>query len=128
MTDLICGEDPEPSERHPAGLLCVPVRPGPTGCVVRLFRTPPGGRTAVGFTTERRLTATLGPDQAWIGLAEPALHALAAPLGVTTVTVDPQLTAPSTARSRAAGSKARPAPVAQLRPVHAGDPQPLRIG
>ncbi|MFI2640762.1 SAV_915 family protein [Streptomyces sp. NPDC018610] len=96
MAELRYGEDPEPSDPSPAGPLYVPVRPGPCGCVARLFRTPLGDRTAVGFTSALRLTATLGPDQAWIPLAEPALRALAAPLGVTTVTVDPQLTAPAT--------------------------------
>ncbi|MEU5344165.1 MULTISPECIES: SAV_915 family protein [unclassified Streptomyces] len=94
MTDLACAEDPEPSERFPAGPLYVPVRPGPTGCSTRLFRTPLGARTAVGFTSRERLTATLGDGQAWIRLAEPVLRALTGPLGVSTVTVDPQFSAP----------------------------------
>ncbi|MEU6416077.1 SAV_915 family protein [Streptomyces spiralis] len=97
MTELLYDDDPEPSDRFPAGPLYVPVRPGPSGCVVRLFRTPLGDRTAVGFTSAHRLTATLGPDQAWIRLAEPALRALTAPLGVSTLTVDPQFTAPAPA-------------------------------
>ncbi|MFF4316614.1 SAV_915 family protein [Streptomyces sp. 900105755] len=97
MPELLCGDDPEPSDRSPAGSLFVPVRPGPAGCAARFFRTPLGERTAVGFTSARRLAATLGPGQAWIRLAEPALRALAAPLGVTTVTVDPQLSAPAPA-------------------------------
>ncbi|MEW2565829.1 SAV_915 family protein [Streptomyces sp. NPDC047070] len=87
-------EDPEPSERVPAGLLFVPVRSGPAGCTARFFRTPLGGRTAVGFTSAARLAATLGTEQACIRLSEPALRALAAPLGVTALTVDPQLSAP----------------------------------
>ncbi|ORT53442.1 SAV_915 family protein [Streptomyces sp. CB03238] len=95
MAQLPCGDDPEPSEPAPAGPLYVPVRPGPLGCAVRLFRTPPGGRTAVCFTTEHRLTTALGPHQAWIRLAHPALRTLTAPLGVTTVTVDPRFTAPA---------------------------------
>ncbi|MEV6839445.1 SAV_915 family protein [Streptomyces sp. NPDC051133] len=95
MAQLPYGEDPEPSDRLPAGPLYVPVRPGPSGCAARLFRTPLGERTAVGFTSEHRLTATLGAGQAWIRLAEPALRALTAPLGVTVLTVDPQLTAPA---------------------------------
>ncbi|MGW2210769.1 SAV_915 family protein [Streptomyces sp. NPDC001781] len=93
MAEPLYGEDPEPSDRCPAGPLYVPVRPGLCGCAARLFRTPLGERTAVGFTSECWLTATLGSDQAWIRLAEPALRALTAPLGVTTVTVDPQFTA-----------------------------------
>ncbi|MGW7424232.1 SAV_915 family protein [Streptomyces sp. NPDC054813] len=105
MPELLCGDDPEPSDRSPAGPLFVPVRPGPAGCAARLFRTPLGERTAVGFTSARQLAATLGPDQAWIRLAEPALRALTAPLGVTTVTVDPQLSAPA------------PTPVGPLAPV-----------
>lgn len=98
MSPLDPAEDPEPSEPGPAGplhVLCVPVRPGTTGCAARFFRTPLGDRTAVGFTSSARLTATLGAGHPWIRLAEPALRALAAPLGVTTVTVDPQLSAPA---------------------------------
>ncbi|MEV6532563.1 SAV_915 family protein [Streptomyces sp. NPDC051639] len=99
MQQLSCGEDPEPCERFPAGALFVPVRPGSAGCAARLFRTPLGERTAVGFTSERRLTTTLGPEQAWIRLAEPALRALAEPLGVTKVTVDPSFSAPAPAQA-----------------------------
>ncbi|MFF5537381.1 SAV_915 family protein [Streptomyces cinerochromogenes] len=95
MTELPYGDDPEPSDPFPAGPLYVPVRTGPSGCAARLFRTALGDRTAVGFTSALRLAATLGPGQAWIRLAEPALRALTAPLGVTTVTVDPQFTAPA---------------------------------
>ncbi|MFJ7071111.1 SAV_915 family protein [Streptomyces sp. NPDC098781] len=95
MADIQYDEDPEPSERFPAGLLYVPVRPGQAACAARLFRTPLGDRTAVGFTSRPRLTATLGADQRWIRLAEPALRSLIAPLGVTTVTVDPQFCAPA---------------------------------
>ncbi|MET8632735.1 SAV_915 family protein [Streptomyces sp. NPDC004074] len=102
MTDILSGEDPEPCERFPAGPLFVPVRSGPVGCAARIFRTPLGDRTAVGFTSEERLIATLGSDQQWIRLAEPALRALTAPLGVTTVTVDPQFSAPAPTPTRAA--------------------------
>ncbi|MER5760568.1 SAV_915 family protein [Streptomyces sp. NPDC002082] len=90
-------EDPEPSEPVPAGPLYVPVRPGPAGCSARFYRTPPGERTAVGFTSEARLTATLGTHQSWIRLSEPALRALAEPLGVGRLTVDPQFSAPAPA-------------------------------
>ncbi|WP_406446791.1 hypothetical protein OHB14_49600 [Streptomyces sp. NBC_01613] len=83
MTDILSGEDPEPADRLPAGPLFVPVRPGPSGCAARLFRTPLGERTAVAFTSVRTLTSTLGPDQAWIRLAEPALRALTASGRVT---------------------------------------------
>lgn len=95
MSTAMHPEDPEPSERVPAGPLYVPVRPGPAGCSARFFRTPPGERTAVGFTSEERLTATLGADQSWIRLSEPALRALAEPLGVRRLTVDPQFSAPA---------------------------------
>jgi hypothetical protein len=91
------GDDPEPCDRPPGGPLYVPVLPGPAGAAARLFRTPLGGRTAVAFTSERRLTVTLGPGQRWVTLAEPALRALAAPLGVTALVVDPQLAAPAVA-------------------------------
>jgi hypothetical protein len=95
MTATLICEDPEPSERVPAGPLYVPVRPGPLGDAALLFRTPLGGRTAVAFTSVRALADTLGAGQPWIRLAEPALRALAAPLGVTTITIDPQLMAPA---------------------------------
>ncbi|MEU4097318.1 SAV_915 family protein [Streptomyces sp. NPDC026673] len=98
MTELMYGDDPEPSDPSPAGrreTLYVPVRSGPAGCVARMFRTPLGGRTAVGFTTPERLAETLGADQRWITLSEHALRALARPLGVTALTVDPQFAAPA---------------------------------
>ncbi|MGW3667140.1 SAV_915 family protein [Streptomyces sp. NPDC005141] len=109
MSPLDRSEDPEPAERFPAGRhglrlpgpLFVPVRPGPTGCTARFFRTPLGARTAVGFTSAAKLTATLGAGQTWIRLSEPALRALAAPLGVTALTVDPQLSAPTADRAAA---------------------------
>ncbi|MEV8546610.1 SAV_915 family protein [Streptomyces sp. NPDC051572] len=100
--DPAATEDPEPAEPVPAGLLFVPVRPGPAGCTARFFRTPLGGRTAVGFTSAARLAATLGSEQACIRLSEPALRALAAPLGVTALTVDPQFSAPAADRTAAA--------------------------
>ncbi|MFI1004121.1 SAV_915 family protein [Streptomyces galbus] len=93
MADVPYSEDPEPSDPFPAGPLFVPVRPGPARYVTRVFRTPLGDRTAVAFTSLDRLHADLGPGQAWIRLAEPALRALTEPLGVTVVTVDPQFTA-----------------------------------
>ncbi|SEG80534.1 hypothetical protein SAMN05216223_11249 [Actinacidiphila yanglinensis] len=95
MTVTCHAEDPEPAERFPAGPLFVPVRPGPGGCSARFFRTPLGARTAVGFTSRERLSAALGAEQAWIRLSEPALRALAEPLGVGLLTVDPQLSAPA---------------------------------
>ncbi|MEV6702421.1 SAV_915 family protein [Streptomyces sp. NPDC051453] len=102
MSPVEFPEDPEPAERAPAGLLHVPVRSGPAGCTARFFRTPLGGRTAVGFTSAAKLAATLGTDQASIRLSEPALRALAAPLGVTALTVDPPFTAPAADRTTAA--------------------------
>lgn len=94
-------EDPEPLERIPAGPLFVPVRPGPSGCSARFFLTPLGARTAVGFTTEEKLRATLGTGQPHIRLSEPALRTLALPVGVTFLTVDPQFCAPAAAKSPA---------------------------
>ncbi|MFJ6725279.1 SAV_915 family protein [Streptomyces sp. NPDC091281] len=120
MAAPLCGDDPEPCERTPAGPLYVPVRPGPAGNVTRLFRTPLGARTAVGFTSAARLAATLGTGQPWIRLAEPALRALTAPLGVTTVTVDPPLSAPAPASSAPAPAPSAPAPAAE-RPAPAPD-------
>ncbi|MEU6119786.1 SAV_915 family protein [Streptomyces sp. NPDC047117] len=95
MPDTLFTEDPEPYEHGPAGPLYVPVRPGPMGYAARLCRTPLGCRTAVGFTSADRLLGALGPGVAWIRLAEPALRALVAPLGVDRVTVDPRFAAPN---------------------------------
>ncbi|WP_432035104.1 SAV_915 family protein [Streptomyces cucumeris] len=91
MTELRYGEDAEPSERVPAGPLYVPVRPGHESCAVQVFRTPLGGRAAVAFSTERRLTEVLGARQQWIRLAAPMLRALTEPLGVTDLIVDPRV-------------------------------------
>lgn len=99
-------DEPGPGEPVPAGHLCVPVRPGAHGVTARLFRTPVGARTAVGFTTPGRLRATLGAGQPWIPLSEPALRALARPLGIRALTVDPTLTAPRAAREAAPSGKA----------------------
>lgn len=84
---------------------------------MRLFRTPLGERTAVGFTSRRRLSATLGDDQPSIRLSQPALRALAAPLGGTTATVDPLFTAPApTPVADTTTPKApAPAPASELR-------------
>ncbi|MFD8417441.1 MULTISPECIES: SAV_915 family protein [unclassified Streptomyces] len=88
-------DDPEPEERVPAGLLYVPVRPGScTEAVIRLFRTPLGTRTAVGFTRPARLTAVLGAGHPYIRLSEAALRRMCEPLGADLVTVDPALSAP----------------------------------
>ncbi|MEU1088881.1 SAV_915 family protein [Streptomyces sp. NPDC005892] len=89
--------DSDPLEPVPAGPLFVPVRPGSVRCPSSVralfFRTPLGARTAVGFTSEQRLVATLGTGQQWVRLCETALRALAAPLGVPALTVDPPLSA-----------------------------------
>lgn len=72
--------------------LYVPVRQGPAGSVVRLWRTPYGCRTAVAFTTDRLLRSVLGPTQPWIRLSAAALRRLTEPLGTTHLTIDPILT------------------------------------
>ncbi|MEU5210986.1 SAV_915 family protein [Streptomyces sp. NPDC020742] len=100
MSHHLYAEDPEPADRVPAGPLFVPVRSGPAGCTARLFRTPIGGRTAVGFTSAQRLAAALGAGQCWIRLSESALRALAEPVGATALTVDPRLTAEVSRRPR----------------------------
>jgi len=72
--------------------LYVPIRQGPAGNVVRLWRTPYGSRTAVAFTTDRLLRSVLGPTQPWIRLSAAALRRLTEPLGTTHLTIDPILT------------------------------------
>ncbi|MFB6826462.1 SAV_915 family protein [Streptomyces virginiae] len=102
-------DDPEPEERVPAGPLYVPVLPGRAEVVVRLFRTPLGARTAVGFTSADRLATTLGAGQRWIRLSESALRAMAEPIGATLLTVDPTLTAPPVTGTTA-GTATAPVP------------------
>jgi hypothetical protein len=112
MTECQATEDPEPLDRVPAGRrLFVPVRSGPAGCTARFFRTALGGRTAVAFTSEERLVRTLGPDQPWIRLSEPALRALGAPLGVGSLRIDPRLSAPAPISAPAQVPASAPAPV-----------------
>ncbi|MFG2179967.1 SAV_915 family protein [Streptomyces abikoensis] len=86
-------DDGEPSHPGPARPLYIPVRPCPVGFALRVFRTPLGARTAVAFTSRRRLSDCLGPGVPSVRLSLPAVQALAAPLGVGQVSVDPQLTA-----------------------------------
>ncbi|MFJ2592498.1 SAV_915 family protein [Streptomyces erythrochromogenes] len=88
-------DDPEPEERVPAGPLHVPVRPGTAEVVPRMFRTPLGDRTAVGFTRPDLPATTLGRGHPRIRPSESALRALAAPLGGCRLTIDPTFTAPA---------------------------------
>ncbi|MER8071029.1 SAV_915 family protein [Streptomyces sp. NPDC094034] len=105
-TAPVADPDADPDEPRAARPLYVPVRLGSAGGhQLRFARTPLGARTAIGFTSSLRLTAVLGEGQPWIRLAEPALRALAEPLGAALVTVDPQLTAPA------------PAPAGDVRPA-----------
>ncbi|WP_239069569.1 MULTISPECIES: SAV_915 family protein [unclassified Streptomyces] len=122
MVEHQYAEDPEPSERIPAGPLLVPVRPGSAGCTARFFRTPLGGRTAVAFTTEQRLVAALGAGQEWIRLSASALHELGAPLGVTALTVDPSLVAPAPRPVGTTAHLGTTAPVRTAGPVKAAGP------
>ncbi|WP_328724672.1 SAV_915 family protein [Streptomyces sp. NBC_00259] len=100
MSPVDHSEDPEPSERVPAGPLFVPVRPGPSGSTGMFFRSPLGCRRAVGFTSQQKLLATLGEDQAFVRLSEPALRALAEPLGVLRPGPRAALRVPATPRNR----------------------------
>ncbi|MFI5617143.1 SAV_915 family protein [Streptomyces sp. NPDC051567] len=106
-------EDPEPEEQIPAGPLYVPARPGTTttAVVIRMFRTPLGERTAVGFTDAELLAVTLGADQPWVRLSESALRAVAAPLGADRLTIDPTFSASAVTPVpvRAAGATVRAA-------------------
>ncbi|MFC6065282.1 SAV_915 family protein [Streptomyces ochraceiscleroticus] len=108
MSDVSPAEEPEARGQGRAGALYVPVRPGPAGYAARLFRTPLGERTAVGFTTLQQLVSTLGPGQAWIKLSEPALRALTVPLGITRLLLNPSLAASTAAPSARAAAPRLP--------------------
>ncbi|AVZ76088.1 hypothetical protein SLUN_31700 [Streptomyces lunaelactis] len=118
----------DPDERRPAGPLYVPVRLGSAGGhQLRFMRTPLGVRTAVGFTSREQLVAVLGERQPWIRLAEPALRTLAEPIGVTTVTVDPQLTAPAPAVASLPASGPVPASAQPCARRPEGDPDAVGV-
>ncbi|MEY9846567.1 SAV_915 family protein [Streptacidiphilus sp. MAP5-3] len=106
MLTPVIGEDPEPGERIPAGLLLVPVRSGPAGEVIRFFRSPRGARTAIAFTSERQLAAVLGAEHRCVRLSEASLRGMAAALGVAELTVDPLVVASSPTASSSAESTA----------------------
>lgn len=115
MSECPADEDPDPAGPGPAAraVLYVPVRPAPGGCTTRFFRTPLGERTAVAFTSRAKLAAVLGTGQPAIRLSVGALRALAAPVGVRRLTVDPRLVAPAPAPSRT------PAPASAFLPAAA---------
>ncbi|MFC5719145.1 SAV_915 family protein [Streptomyces gamaensis] len=83
-----------PLDRGSADPLYVPVRPCADGFALRIFRSPLGARTAVAFTSRARLLAVLGAGHDCVRLSLDAVHALTAPLGIDSVRLDPQLTAP----------------------------------
>jgi hypothetical protein len=69
----------------------VPVRESRAGTLsLRTGRLISGERVGLAFTSEASLLMTLGPSQHWIRLAPGALRAMLAPLGVTTVRIDPR--------------------------------------
>lgn len=74
-------------------LLVVPVA-GSETLALRSGRLPTGERVGIAFTTESRLVQVMGAGQRWIHLAEPAMKAMLAPLGIDRVQVDPGLIAP----------------------------------
>ncbi|MFF0726905.1 SAV_915 family protein [Streptomyces sp. NPDC004134] len=110
MSEPRADEDPDPAEPAPGAraVLYVPVCPVPYGCTTRFFRTPLGERTAVAFTSRAKLAAALGAGQPGIRLSAGALRALAAPLGVTRLTVDPRLVAPAPSRTPARARSTSP--------------------
>ncbi|WP_457033339.1 SAV_915 family protein [Kitasatospora sp. P5_F3] len=99
--------DPAPQEpAEPRTLLHVPVRSTGTGYALRMFTQRDGSRCAVAFSCPARVTALLGAGQRSVPLAEPALRALAEPLGATVLVIDPQLVAPPVAPDRAVDTSA----------------------
>ncbi|MER5972675.1 SAV_915 family protein [Streptomyces sp. NPDC002055] len=106
-------DDPEPEEQVPVDPLYVPVRLETAELMVRLFRTPLGTRTAVGFTRPDLLTSAVGAEHPWIRLSEATLRSMTEPLGAALVTIDPTFTAPAvtgpTATRQAAVSASAPA-------------------
>ncbi|WP_432570590.1 SAV_915 family protein [Kineococcus sp. SYSU DK005] len=88
---------PAPSPRTPSSRpapLLVPVRPTPAGCRLAVFADARGRRTAVAFTSRELMHRVLGEQRPHVELAERAVRALLAPLGVDALVVDPVLCAP----------------------------------
>lgn len=67
------------------------IRPGHDGDVIFEVREiSDGGRALPVFTTVKRLTATLGPDQPWVALPLRNIQAIIGGAGVDRVLIDPQ--------------------------------------
>ncbi|CAM5683544.1 hypothetical protein SCALM49S_02270 [Streptomyces californicus] len=109
---------PARDARPRPGLLFVPVRATDAGPVLRMFRTPLGERTAVGFTARDLLTATLGAGHAAIRLAEPAPCACSSSRSASTGSS-------STRRSRPRPSPAHRRAATCCPPASSGDPRPV---
>ena len=94
----------------------VPVRESKAGTLsLQTGRLISGERVGLAFTSEASLLMTLGPSQQWIRLAPGALRAMLAPLGVTSVRVDPRPLAELGAEDPS--SQRLPGPVAAGRPA-----------
>ncbi|SJZ40628.1 SseB protein N-terminal domain-containing protein [Marinactinospora thermotolerans DSM 45154] len=76
-----------------AAVLFVPVHEGKGAVALRSARLGSGERVVPAFTTAPRLRAAMGAGQRWIRLAEPAVRALTAPLGISRLWIDPLVVA-----------------------------------
>lgn len=76
-------------------LMVVPVRTGSGMACLRCGRLPTGERVGIAFTTEARLAAAMGADQASIHLSGRAMQTILAPLGIHRIQVDPGLVSAS---------------------------------
>ncbi|GIH23862.1 hypothetical protein Aph01nite_21720 [Acrocarpospora phusangensis] len=81
--------------------LFVPIHVGASFLSLRLFRTPGGARTAVAFSSSRRLTEVLGDGQPWTLLSEAGLRGMLRDIGVTGIVLDPAATVTPMARQTA---------------------------
>ena len=79
----------------------VPVHESTLGTIrLQTGRLISGERVGLAFTSEASLLMTLGPSQQWIQLAPGALRAMLAPLGVSSIRVDPRPIAELAAQDR----------------------------
>jgi hypothetical protein len=80
----------------------VPVRSLNGGAlVVQTGRLPRGQRVGIAFTAPDRLAKAMGQHQLWTQLSVSAVRAMLAPLGITSIQVDPILVGPSLGESSA---------------------------
>lgn len=94
-----------------AHICFVPVRSvAGSALVVQTGRLPRGQRVGIAFTAPDRLAKAMGRHQLWTQLSVSALRAMLAPLGITSIQLDPILVGPALGESSLRPPVAEPTP------------------